>query len=364
MDLDARLADDIARFVGDGPGRLLAGLLRLLLRGQLLLRDRARVAEHVRGELTVGVQALGALDDLDAGEIRRMLLDVGDRGAAHVGGDGVQALRPLVVILDVAAHRDVGHAEDVGEVTDQDGVVGKVAVGGDRQARAVRDQRLAVAIEDAPARGGRGDGSGLVLDGELLVVIRGDHLHAPQLGDDGGEDRARSGGKHGETALERRSLGVALPFRGARARAVLGVIGEFAAGAPQIQQRCDDHDEEDDSGDDDNDLRIHREVSLLQYLVARAAAGTRAGREPALGGPGSARHEKEHGNESVEHGRGDPVPEERPDQIGLHAHEKQAEPVEKVDGQDRDDGEAHRFTREAAEGAMRRGGYAEARDRQ
>ena len=41
----------------------------------------------------------------------------------------MQALGALVVVLDVAAHGDVGHPENIGKMTNGQGIVCKAAIG-------------------------------------------------------------------------------------------------------------------------------------------------------------------------------------------------------------------------------------------
>ena len=208
------------------------------------------------GEGAVGVLALRSLDHLDAGEIARMLLDVGDRGAAHVRRDRMEALGALVVVLDVPLDGDVGHAEDVGEVPDEHGVIGEVAIGRDRERGAIRDERHPVAIEDATPGRRRRDRARLILPGQLLVMVRGDHLHAPELRGDGGEDAGRREGEAREPSLHRDALRVALALGCARARPALRVVGESAGRTPKDRERREDRHDKDDAGDDDYQLGV------------------------------------------------------------------------------------------------------------
>ena len=87
------------------------------------------VTENVRRELTVRVDALGALKHLDAVEQCGMLLQIGNGRKPDIRGHGMQALGALVVILDVAAHGDVGHPENIGKMTNSQGIVCKAAIG-------------------------------------------------------------------------------------------------------------------------------------------------------------------------------------------------------------------------------------------
>ena len=83
------------------------------------------------GRLAVRILALGTLGNLDARELAGVLLDIGNRGAAHVRRDGVQTLGALGVVLDIAQHCDVGHTEHIGKMANQNLILGKVAVGHD-----------------------------------------------------------------------------------------------------------------------------------------------------------------------------------------------------------------------------------------
>ena len=81
--------------------------------------------------LAIWILALGALGNLHARELAGVLLNIGNRGAAHVRRDGMQALGALGIVLDIAQHRDVGHTEHVGKMANQNLILGKVAVGHD-----------------------------------------------------------------------------------------------------------------------------------------------------------------------------------------------------------------------------------------
>ena len=88
--LDTRLAHDIARLVRNLTGRSVVVARGLLvLRLKLLGGNGAGVAQDVAGGLAIRILTLGALGDLHARKLTGMLLDIGDRGASHIGGDGV-----------------------------------------------------------------------------------------------------------------------------------------------------------------------------------------------------------------------------------------------------------------------------------
>ena len=130
--LDTRLAHDITRLVRNLTGSAIVIARSLLVLCLELLRGNgAGITQNVTGRLAIRVLALGALGNLHARELAGMLLDIGNRGAAHVRRDGMQALSALGIVLDIAQHRDVGHTEHVGKMAHQHGVLGKVAVGHD-----------------------------------------------------------------------------------------------------------------------------------------------------------------------------------------------------------------------------------------
>ena len=72
MTLDARLPDDVAKLIAYGAPRCLVHVL------YLVSGDRTSVAQDVRGEVSVGVESLGPLGDLDPVEEIGVLADVGD----------------------------------------------------------------------------------------------------------------------------------------------------------------------------------------------------------------------------------------------------------------------------------------------
>ena len=113
-------------------------------RRKMCIRDRSN---DVARERAVRISALGALGDVDAGEQVDVLLDVGDCGAPHIGGNGMRALRTLGVVLDVAQDGHIGHAEHVGEMPNRDRIIRKVAVRRDGKRRTVIDDGHAIAVE-------------------------------------------------------------------------------------------------------------------------------------------------------------------------------------------------------------------------
>ena len=121
----------------------------------------------------------------------------------------------------------------------RDRIIRKVAVRRDGKRRTVIDNGHAVTVENAAARCRSGHRTRLI----LIVMVRRDHLHAPELGDDSGEHRADSGGEELEAPVGLDALGGTLPLGGARTRAVLGVEGELTRVPLEEQQRANDGDE-------------------------------------------------------------------------------------------------------------------------
>ena len=107
----------------------------------------------------------------------------------------------------------------------------------------------AIAIKDSSAHSRRSDSTGLVALGLLVVVVRRDHLHAPQLNGERGKHRAHAGGEDGEATLEGGRGGIALALGGARGRSMLCVVGKTGIAAA--------HDDQRDTGDDNRHLGRH-----------------------------------------------------------------------------------------------------------
>ena len=209
------------------------------------------------GSLAIRILTLGALGNLHARKLAGMLLDIGDRRASHIGSDGVKALGALGIVLNVAQHRDIGHAEHIGEMVHQHGIVGQVAIGDDGKRGAVLHERHAVAVQDASAHGRRGDGAGLIALGLLVVIVRRDHLHAPQLNGKRGKHRAHARGEDGETALKGGRGGIALALGGSRGRSMLRVVGKTGITAAHDDERDHNGHDQHDTGDDDRKLGRH-----------------------------------------------------------------------------------------------------------
>ena len=262
--LYACLAHDIARLVGNLTSRAVVVARRLLtLRLELLGGNGAGIAQDVAGGLAIRILTLGALGNLHAGELAGVLLNIGDGGATHVRGNGMQTLRALGIVLDIAKHRYIGHAQHVREVTHQHLIIGKVAIGHDSERGTVLHQGHAVAIEDTPTHGRRGDGTGLVALGLLVVVVRRNHLHAPQLNGKCGKHRTYAGGEDGEATLKGRRCRIALALGGARSGSVLRVIDKTRITATHNDQRDHNGHDQHDTGDNNRHLGRHVRASPI-----------------------------------------------------------------------------------------------------
>ena len=222
------------------------------------------------GKGAVRVLALRAIGNVDTRELASMLLNVGNGRAAHVGRDRMLGLRTLGIVLDVAANGHIGHAQDICQVANENGVVGKIAICGHRERRAIAHELNPVAVEDAAARGGCGHGSRAIAYSELVIIIRAHHLHAPELGDERCEHRANAYGKQGKPSLIGKPLRIALALGGLRLGAVLGIEREFARVAPHDKKRPDDGGDEDGAGYDNDKLGIHSSHPLAQVSQSLA----------------------------------------------------------------------------------------------
>ena len=250
--------------VGNLTSRAVVVARRLLvLRLELLGGNGAGIAQDVAGGLAIRILTLGALGNLHARELAGVLLNIGDGGATHVRGNGMQTLRALGIVLDIAKHRYIGHAQHVREVTHQHLVIGKVAIGHDGKRGTVLHQSHAVAIEDTPAHGRRGNGTGLIALGLLVVVVRRDHLHTPQLNGKRGKHRAHTGGEDGEATLKGRRRRIALALGGARGGSMLRIKGKTGITATHDDQRDRNSHDQHDTGDNNRHLGRHVRASPI-----------------------------------------------------------------------------------------------------
>ncbi len=138
-----------------GLSHLVARLVDLGLLVELPRRHLAHVAEHLRRQRLVRVVAQVGLLDLDARELGRVLVQVGDLVLPHgrLHGDRVERVGDALVHLLGELERR--HPQDLGEVLDDRvAAVLRQVAHPELHGRAgdVVDDHLAVAVEDRPAR--------------------------------------------------------------------------------------------------------------------------------------------------------------------------------------------------------------------
>ena len=160
LQLDAGLANDIARFIGN---RSSTFVLIIILLFELFARNGTRISKQMTGKRSIRVVTLGALDDLDIIEKRGMFLNIRNRGSTNIRSNGMQALSALVIVLDIALDGDIGHTEHICKMPNGDGIFGKRAIRGNGQARTIGDKRRTVSVENTTARSGRRYRTGLIL---------------------------------------------------------------------------------------------------------------------------------------------------------------------------------------------------------
>ncbi len=156
-------------------------------------------------------------------------------------------------------------------MTNGQGIVRKAPVGRYGERGAIGHEWRAIPIEDAPTGGGRGHGARLVAHRELLVVVRRDHLHSPELGENRRKDGTHAGGKQGEARFKGNLRSIAFPFGGFGARSVNRIEGEAVRVVTQHDQRGHDGHNENQAGYNNDELGIHRQLNLMKgFLVPRA----------------------------------------------------------------------------------------------
>ena len=165
----------------------------LARRGEVVLGDRAGVAQHVRGERAVRVVAHAALLDVHAGKRVGMLGDEGRVAQARVARHHALALRAGRGVLDALAHHVVRHAEQRREPQHDVAVVGHVGIGQHGERRAVSHERKAVGVADEAAGGGLAHRGVFVRLRRAAKLLRLEDLHHPELGRERAED---GGGEH------------------------------------------------------------------------------------------------------------------------------------------------------------------------
>ena len=119
------------------------------------------------------------------------------------------------------------HAEQVGQKLDLDGIGSDVRLRDDAEARAVGDQLVSIAVENATSGCEDKDSSGSVTLGLGAVVVDGDELHAPKSDKKRPDNGSREDLKAKKPVLEPR-LGRAVPSARRRGDAAAYVKGEAA----------------------------------------------------------------------------------------------------------------------------------------
>ena len=120
-ELDTGLAHDVARLVAD--------TFRDLRFLELLGADGTGVAQHVAGEITLGIRAHGAGFDGDTGEDAGVFLDEGDRPHGDIGRHDALGLGSLAFVADALADGLTRNAQHIGETMYHVAVVGNVRIG-------------------------------------------------------------------------------------------------------------------------------------------------------------------------------------------------------------------------------------------
>ena len=207
--LDARLAD------------LLACPVALLLQpGELVLRDLADVAEHLRRERAVLVVAQVGADDRDAAELVRALLQRRHLLLVHGRLDEDRRQRVVPALLERLRQLRQRHAQHLREPLQHRvaALLGQIGHSNlDRRAGHVRDDRVPGPVEDRAARGLDGDGAELVVLRRVQVAVAGEDLERPQAQEEDGEDDERERGQHADPERELGREPVRLRTRAGRA---------------------------------------------------------------------------------------------------------------------------------------------------
>ena len=108
------------------------------------------------------------------------------------------------------------------------------------------------------------DGSGQAITiGLLLVIVRRDHLHAPQLDGKCRKHRAHTRGEDGKAALKGGRRGIALALGGARGRSMLRIVGKTGIATTHDDQRDHDGHNQHDTGDNNRQLGRHLRASPI-----------------------------------------------------------------------------------------------------
>ena len=190
--------DGLVRVFDAGRADLVVDRVAVLLDLLLVLggredgrRDRAEVAEDVGQQAAIGVLARGLDGDLDAGQVRQVLLDQQRVLARHVrlDGDGIEGVPLGLPLFDGLPHLWHRHADELAEARVGLRLLGGLEVGrddrDDEDRRVGRGNRALTVVDDA-ARGRDLTDPDTVVVGALSKLWPFDDLKSPELG---GEQR-------------------------------------------------------------------------------------------------------------------------------------------------------------------------------
>ncbi len=168
------------------------------------------VAEEVRGEGALGVEALGHGQDFDAREVLDLFGDVGEGGELHVLPDDERDGATLADVPDDLLATDLaGKPQTPSELVDErvdgeDGVVPRAglaqlfAVDDDGVGRAVIGEHHAITVEDAPAQSGVLHEAQTLARLDRAVTPRFEHLHLPETPAESQNPHREEGGQDPE----------------------------------------------------------------------------------------------------------------------------------------------------------------------
>ena len=195
LGLDAGLAD------------LVSGLVQLGVRVELLLRDFADVAEHLRAERLVRIVPQVRLLDLDTREVGLVLVEVRDLVLADGRLHGDRIERVVDPRVDLLRKRDRADVEDPREPPDHLVAPLRREVADPelhRRARDVVDDHSAVAVEDRAARSLQPDRPQLVALGRSEVRLARQDLQRPEPEEQHREHREREHAEDSDAQREAR----------------------------------------------------------------------------------------------------------------------------------------------------------------
>ncbi len=202
----------VERRFDSGLADLVPGAIPVVpLRLQLLRRDLAYVAEHVRGHRLVLVAAQVRAGDAHSPELGLVLREVVDLRLVHGGLDGDRRQRVALRLLDLADEPAERHVQDLREPPEHPvaPLLRQVADPDlDGGSRDVGDDRVAVSVEDRAARRLDADRPDLVVLGRGEVGVAGEHLQRPEPEEEEAEDaeRERAEDAHPKRELRRQTV--------------------------------------------------------------------------------------------------------------------------------------------------------------